>query len=101
MSWNPQQQAMLSAMGYTLYRQAGAAPAVMPGTGAVAGTVAEPARGRAAPGAPADRLLQALARAAGGHDLAALALPPIEQLRASGAAKRALWPMLRALRRTR
>lgn len=80
MSWNPQQQAMLSAMGYTLYRQAGAeAPA-----SATAST---------------DRLLQALVRAAGGKDLAALALPSMVHLRASGAAKRALWPALRALRR--
>jgi hypothetical protein len=92
MSWNPQQQAMLSAMGYTLYRQAGAVPAAMP---------AAVSRGDVAPGAQTDRLLQALARAAGGHDLAALALPPIEQLRASGAVKRALWPSLRALRRKR
>ncbi|MCX7033984.1 MAG: hypothetical protein NT046_08445 [Arenimonas sp.] len=95
MSWNPQQQAMLSAMGYTLYRQAGAVPAAMPALPAAV------SRGDVAPGAQADRLLQALARAAGGHDLAALALPPIEQLRASGAAKRALWPSLRALRRKR
>ena len=97
MSWNPQQQAMLSAMGYTLYRQAGAAPAALPAA------VAEPAGGPPAPApkpaAQGDRLLQALARAAGGRDLAALALPPMEQLRASGAAKRALWPALRALRR--
>jgi hypothetical protein len=98
MSWNPQQQAMLSAMGYTLYRQAGA-PVPMAAAGA--NTAFEAARPPASPGAPADRLLQALARAAGGHDLAALALPPIEQLRASGAAKRALWPSLRALRRKR
>jgi len=90
MSWNPQQQAMLSAMGYTLYRQAGAAPA--------AGETPQAAvSGRAS----SDRLLQALVRAAGGRDLAALALPPLEQLRASGAAKRALWPRLRALRRNR
>lgn len=97
MSWSPQQQAMLSAMGYTLYRQAGASPAALPAA------VAEPAGGQPAPtpkpAAQGDRLLQALARAAGGRDLAALALPPMEQLRASGAAKRALWPALRALRR--
>ncbi|MBW8369270.1 MAG: hypothetical protein K0M70_15610 [Arenimonas sp.] len=90
MSWNPQQQAMLSAMGYTLYRQAGAAPEA----DAVPPQAAVPARA-------SDRLLQALVRAAGGRDLAALGLPPMEQLRASGAAKRALWPRLRALRRSR
>lgn len=98
MSWNPQQQAMLSAMGYTLYRQAGA-PVAMAAAGSA--SVAEPVRDYASPGAAGDRLLKALARAAGGHDLASLALPPIEQLRASGAAKRALWPTLRALRRKR
>ena len=98
MSWSPQQQAMLSAMGFTLYRQAGAAPerpaANDPATAPVA--AASPATASPAAG---DRLLQALVRAAGGRDLAALALPPMEQLRASGAAKRALWPALRALRR--
>jgi hypothetical protein len=104
MSWDPQQQAMLSAMGYTLYRQAGAlpeaAPAAMPAATPAAGhRLAEPTAGRAP--ASGDRLVQALARAAGGRDISALALPPIEQLRASGAAKRALWPQLRALRRTR
>jgi len=95
MSWNPQQQAMLSAMGYTLYRQAGATPDTpAPAAGETPPAVAS---GRGSP----DRLLQALVRAAGGCDLAALPLPPMEQLRASGAAKRALWPRLRALRRNR
>ncbi len=95
MSWNPQQQAMLAAMGYTLYRQAGAAAeAPLP-------RASDTAPSHPSPRASSDRLLQALARAAGGHDLAALALPPIDQLRASGAAKRALWPTLRALRRKR
>lgn len=100
MSWSPQQQAMLSAMGYALYRQAGA-PAPMAVAPAGAATVAESMPAHAPPGAGVDRLLQALARAARGHDLATLALPPIDQLRASGAAKRALWPILRALRRKR
>lgn len=91
MSWSPQQQTLLAAMGYTLYRQAGAAPA-MP----------VPQASAPAPrGAHGDRLMQALVRAAGGRDPAALPLPPLEQLRASAAAKRALWPALRALRRQR
>ena len=89
MSWSPQQQAMLSAMGYTLYRQAGAAPDALP-----AQPVAAPLR------TGTDRLLQALVHAAGGRDLAPLALS-LDQLRASGAAKRALWPRLRALRQAR
>ena len=45
-----------------------------------------------------DGLWQALQRATG-RDPATLGLPPLEHLRASGAAKRALWPRLRALRR--
>jgi hypothetical protein len=84
MSWSPQQQAMLTAMGYTLYRQVDALPILAD----------SPA------GAPADRLLQALQRAAGGRDLAGFALPPLPELRANAAAKRALWPRLRALRRS-
>ena len=92
MSWNPQQQAMLSAMGYTLYRQAGQAPPA---------SEREVAPSPAPAGTSSDRLMKALSRAAGGHDLAALALPPLDQLRHGAAAKRALWPALRALRRKR
>ena len=95
MSWSPQQQAMLSAMGYTLYREAGAlpaAPARPPGITAEGAS----ARGHAAAG---DRLMQALQRAAGGRDLSGLSLPPLDALRSSAAAKRKLWPVLRALRR--
>lgn len=85
MSWNPAQRAMLSAMGYTLYRPAGA-----------------PAEAVAAAGPlPEGPLLKALRRAARRDDLAGLPLPPWEQLRADAAAKRALWARLRALRRTR
>lgn len=95
MNWSPQQQAMLSAMGYTLYRQ----------TGSEASPVAEPGAGTppvAPPGQrPSDRLMQALVRAAGGGDPASLPLPPLEQLRGDASAKRALWPRLRALRRPR
>jgi hypothetical protein len=80
MTWSPQQQAMLTAMGYTLYRQVDALPILAD--------------------APADRLLQALQRAAGGRDLAGFPLPPLPELRANAAAKRALWPRLRALRRS-
>jgi hypothetical protein len=43
-------------------------------------------------------LLAAIARAAGGRDLAALALD-LEGLRRQPALKRALWPQLRRLRR--
>lgn len=96
MSWSPQQQAMLSAMGYTLYRPVG-----LPGaSAATAQDVAAAYAGEIAHDR-SDRLWQALARAAGGRDPAALAIPPLDQLRASAAAKRALWPALRALRRQR
>jgi hypothetical protein len=43
-------------------------------------------------------LVADLERAAGGRNLAALLLD-LPRLRASGAAKRALWPTLRALRK--
>lgn len=88
MSWNPAQRAMLSAMGYTLYRPAGAPVAESP---AVAATGA----------LPEGPLLKALRRAARRDDLAGLPLPPWDQLRADAAAKRALWTRLRALRRAR
>lgn len=87
MSWNPAQRAMLSAMGYTLYRPAGS-PAAH----------ASPAMAGPLPEGP---LLKALRRAARRDDLAGLPLPPWEQLRADAAAKRALWARLRALRRAR
>lgn len=96
MSWSPQQQGMLAAMGYTLYRGAGAqptAPAVVS-----AASMAEPAPRYATP-STGDRLMQALQRAAGGRDLSALSLPPLETLRSDATAKRKLWPVLRALRR--
>jgi hypothetical protein len=95
MSWNPQQQAMLAAMGYTLYRGAGASPAAsaeMPRN-----TVESPSAAGLA--GQHGRLLQALQRAAGGRDLSGLALPPLEVLRRDAAAKRRIWPVLRALRR--
>src|SRR5690606_34012911 len=93
MSWNPHQQALLEAMGYTLYRQAPAAPA----PAAVSPSApAAPAWGAVASGDP---LWRALCRAAGGRDLAGLGLPPLSELRADPAAKRALWPRLRSLRR--
>lgn len=88
MSWSPQQQGMLAAMGYTLYRPA--APAALPAN------VAEQVQGDAPTGG---KLMQALQRAAGGRDLSGLALPPLDSLRADAAAKRRLWPVLRALRR--
>jgi hypothetical protein len=96
MSWSPQQQAMLSAMGYTLYREAGVLPVASVALPADVVEAPRPARGNAGGG---ERLMQALRHAAGGRDLSGLALPPLETLRTDAAAKRRLWPVLRALRR--
>ncbi|GAB2662360.1 hypothetical protein [Arenimonas aestuarii] len=85
MNWSADQQVLLGAMGYVLYRHGAAAPEV-PEAGAVL---------------PEGRLLQALRRAARRDDLDGLALPPFEKLRADASAKRALWARLRAARRSR
>ncbi|MFY2763647.1 hypothetical protein [Arenimonas sp. MALMAid1274] len=115
MSWSPQQQAMLGAMGYTLYRTAGPGAAFVAGpapeatdvaaaehraAGAATSVAAPRTAGPGVAGAH-DRLMQALVRAAGGRDPGQLPLPPLDQLRSDAAAKRALWPALRALRRRR
>ena len=91
MNWSADQQAMLGAMGYVLYRHGAPqdAPA-MPAMPADAGARL-----------PEGRLLQALRRAARSDDLDGLALPPYEKLRADASAKRALWIRLRAARRSR
>ena len=98
MSWNAHQQAMLEAIGYTLWRAAGAASHVAetPAGPVVADADARVAASNANAGD--DPLLRALRRAAGGRDPSPL-LPPLDQLRGDAAAKRALWPRLRALRR--
>lgn len=85
MSWSADQQVLLGAMGYVLYRHGAAAPGAA----------------EAGPALPEGRLLQALRRAARRDDLDGLALPPFETLRADASAKRALWARLRAARRSR
>lgn len=96
MSWDPLQRAVLVDLGHVLYRASGtvtAAPAATEDAAAVAAVTA----------APDDALLARLARAAcvtpevlrGHADIAAAAAT----LRGDAAAKRALWPRLRALRR--
>lgn len=83
MSWDPLQHEVLAALGHTVYR------AVTPSVPV-----------------PDDPLVHALLRAAGRDADAADAgllcrrWPPPALLR-DAAAKRALWPQLRALRRTR
>lgn len=81
MTWDPLQHEVLEALGHTVYRAAGPEPAALPD----------------------DPLLHALLRAAGrdadAADAAALCRDwvPTARLR-DPAAKRALWPRLRALR---
>jgi hypothetical protein len=80
-SWDPFQRDVLDTLGYTLYRAAPPSAAAL----------------------PEDALLHALLRAAGRDRDAADALAlsrawmPTARLR-DAAAKRALWPQLRALR---
>ena len=97
MSWSAHQRQLLEALGYELLEpgRVGAIPAVP----AAPIRVAE-AGPKAAPAAANDvsRLLEALRRAAGGADPVALA-GDLARLRRDPAAKRALWPRLRALRR--
>ena len=83
MSWSADQQVLLDAMGYVLYRQAG--------------TGSAPAQAGAS--LPEGPLLQAIRRAARRDDLSGLALPSYETLRTDASAKRALWARLRASRR--
>ena len=71
-AWDPFQRQMLEALGHIVYVQ------------------------REPP--PAPPLVQAIARAANVPTAGLPPLPPIEQLR-TPAAKRALWPRLRALRK--
>ena len=80
--WDSFQREALAALGHVVYRAADSAPDA-------------PASQRIADGAPP--LLQALARAAGVSVERLPGLPPLEQLR-NPAAKRALWPRLRAMR---
>jgi hypothetical protein len=82
--WDSVQREALTALGFVVY-QAADSPLEAPATQRVA----------AADGTPP--LLQALARAAGVTVERLVGLPPLEQLR-TAAAKRALWPRLRAMR---
>jgi hypothetical protein len=127
--WSSQQHEWLAALGHTLYVQGAAEAPVAPALEPVATRreptppaeaparraprpepaeirvrVAEPAPHRAASRLP-DKLHFALIRASGcnpnAEDAAAIIgqWPPSHELRGNPAAKRALWPQLRALRR--
>ena len=93
MNWDAFQRETLDALGHTLYRMAGAeAP--------VSSHEAEPPIAGTAALTPLQR---AVLRATGRRDATDDALRPMltvaHRLRADPAAKRALWPRLRALRR--
>ena len=85
--WNADQRRMLGALGVTVFERAVAAATPV----VAAAVTASDSSSHAA-------LRTALERAAGGRNLAELLLD-LARIRASGAAKRALWPTLRALRR--
>ena len=102
--WTPQQREWLQAMGHDVL--------VLAGTEAMAmAELAAPPSGRPLPAATAPRsptvaaagdgpMLRAMQRAAGRRDLGDLPwLPDPATLRGDAAAKRALWPRLRTLRR--
>ena len=96
MSWSAEQLRLLRAMGHE--------PMILASAGAAFGRDepvprVEESRPKAAP-APVNTgaLASAIARAANGRDLSALALD-LDKLRREPALKRALWPRLRALRR--
>ena len=83
--WDSFQREALTALGLVVYQAAGS-PLDSP---------VSPQR--VAAGSDAPSLLQALARAAGVPVECLVDLPPLDRLR-TAAAKRALWPRLRAMR---
>jgi hypothetical protein len=111
--WSVQQREWLQAMGHTVLALAGTETAAVPAPALAQESEraddarAAPARadsGRAAPSREAGgdppllrNLLRAARRQAG--DAAVLALFDAQALRGNPAAKRALWPQLRGLRR--
>ena len=113
MNWSAEQRRLLHALGHELmvHGTVWPAPAIASSTAPARTPASTPAKtsspasesnppGRAA-AAPAQtaRLLEALRRAANGAEVAALA-GDLDQLRREPALKRALWPRLRALRRS-
>ena len=101
-SWSPQQREWLEALGHEVLVLAGAEPTVEEPPTRPAETplpVARAARAPAVSAAGESPMLRALLRAAGRRDGGDLPwLPDPATLRGDAAAKRALWPRLRALR---
>ena len=98
MNWDPFQREVLAELGHVLYRQAGAAMAIDAGSERIEAPHPDAL-------ASGDRMLANLAHAAGMSAEALHAcfgdVQPIAGLRGNAAAKRALWPRLRALRSQR
>jgi hypothetical protein len=94
-AWTAGQQRCLAALGYTLFR--------------LASRTSGDANRATLQSSAIDPLLRALLRAAGRDPertdaeawLREMAIAPLEQLRMDPAAKRELWPRLRATRRER
>ena len=110
MNWSQDQRRLLQALGHELlvHGVVWPRPAPTPATAAPAPASrrAPPAPSSPGPSAPERsptsspaRLLEALRRAAGGAEVSAL-VGDLEGLRRDPALKRALWPRLRALRRS-
>jgi len=102
-SWSPQQREWLEALGHEVLVLAGTEPPAEEPPTRPAETplpVARAARAPAVSAAGESPMLRALLRAAGRRDGGDLPwLPDPATLRGDAAAKRALWPRLRALRR--
>lgn len=90
--WDAFQREVLAALGHEVLVLATADPDGVREAPVQAATVQ-------AAGAGVPPLQQALLRAVGGDAARLAGLPPLDQLR-TPAAKRALWPRLRALRRS-
>lgn len=100
--WNAQQREWLQALGHDVLVLAGN-PAAPESATTASSTVSDAGSARAsAANQPADiPLMRAVLKAAGRREVGELAawLPDPASLRGNAAAKRALWPRLRALRR--
>lgn len=99
MSWSAEQQGMLNAMGYQLLVRTPTATPFVDGAIGAGPAVPEPGVKDAAGSETHAALRQALRRAAGDQDVSGL-VHDLERLRREPALKRALWPRLRALRRS-
>jgi len=98
--WSAEQREWLQALGHDVLRLAGATAEVEPPR-EVRSPAPEPVA-TARPAAAASPLLRALARAAGRNEQDAelqQVLPDFATLHGNLAARRALWPRLRALRK--